>query len=99
VRQDQAQAFGRLATDREHAVVAYTHDATFSACLEPIHLINQHDHLSYFHFCGNPFGFACELFCNDRNDIYLLICPCIIQETDILFPAKNIASRNWQSGY
>jgi hypothetical protein len=48
VRQDQVQAFGRLATDREH-VVAYTHDATFSACFEPIHLINQHDQLSYFH--------------------------------------------------
>jgi hypothetical protein len=62
VRQDQVQAFGRLATDREH-VVAYTPDATFSACFEPIHLINQHDQLSYFHlFWGIPFGFACELF-------------------------------------
>ena len=62
MRQDQVQAFGRLATDREH-VVAYTPDATFSACFEPIHLINQHDQLSYFHlFWGIPFGFACELF-------------------------------------
>jgi hypothetical protein len=40
VRQDQVQAFGRLATDREH-VVAYTHDATFSACFHPIHINNQ----------------------------------------------------------
>jgi hypothetical protein len=28
--------------DREH-VVAYTHDATFSVCFDPIHIINQHD--------------------------------------------------------
>jgi hypothetical protein len=55
MRQDQVQAFGRLATDREH-VVAYTHDATFSAGFEPIHLVNQHDQLSYFHFGGIPFG-------------------------------------------
>src|SRR5580700_2830487 len=35
---------------------------------------------------------------NDRNDIYLLICPCIIQESDILLSTKNIASGNGQSG-
>jgi hypothetical protein len=70
VRQDQVQAFGRLATDRKH-VVAYTHDATFSACFEPIHLINQHDQLSYFHFFGGEsFGFACELFA--RRNGYLM---------------------------
>jgi hypothetical protein len=55
VRQDQVQAFRRLAIDREH-VVAYTHDATFSAGFEPIHLVNQHDQVSYFHFGGIPFG-------------------------------------------
>src|SRR5580704_2555188 len=33
------------------------------------------------------------------NDIYLLICPCIIQESDVLLSTKNIASRNRQSGY
>ena len=27
---------------------------------------------------------------NDRNDIYLLVCPCIIQESDILLSTKNI---------
>ena len=32
---------------------------------------------------------------NDRNNIYLLICPCIIQESDILLSTKNIASCNW----
>ena len=36
---------------------------------------------------------------NDRNDIYMLICPCIIQESDILLSTKNIASGNGQSGY
>jgi len=62
VRQDQVQAFGRLATDREH-VIAYTHDATFSACFEPIHLINQHDQLSTFTCLGgDPSGFAGRLF-------------------------------------
>src|SRR3984893_8205241 len=36
--------------------------------------------------------------CNDRNDIYILVCPCIIQESDILLATKNIASGNGQSG-
>ena len=36
---------------------------------------------------------------NDCNDIDMLVCPCIVQETDILFSTKNIASRNGQSGY
>jgi hypothetical protein len=36
------QTVTRLAADRDH-VVAHTHDATFSACFEPIHVINQHD--------------------------------------------------------
>src|SRR5271168_1582247 len=31
---------------------------------------------------------------NDRNDIYLVICPCIIQESNILLSTKNIASCN-----
>ena len=31
---------------------------------------------------------------NDRNDIYLLVCPSIIQESDILLSTKNIASGN-----
>src|SRR6266446_6020497 len=26
---------------------------------------------------------------NDRNDIYALVCPCMIQENDILLSAKN----------
>src|SRR6202035_1560864 len=29
--------------------------------------------------------------CYDWNDIYLLICPCIIQESEILLSPKNIA--------
>src|SRR5580704_4573702 len=33
---------------------------------------------------------------NDRNDIYVLIRPCIIQESDIFLAAKNIASGNGQ---
>src|SRR5271165_3739304 len=36
---------------------------------------------------------------NDCNDIYLLLRPCIIQESDILLSTKNIASCNGQSGY
>ena len=36
--------------------------------------------------------------CNDRNDIYILVCPRIIQESDILLSTKNIASGNGQSG-
>src|SRR5271157_960883 len=36
---------------------------------------------------------------NDYNDIYLLVCPGIIQESDILLSTKNITSRNGQSGY
>ena len=36
--------------------------------------------------------------CNDRNDIYILVCPGIIQESDILLSTKNIASGNGQSG-
>src|SRR5271165_5203605 len=36
---------------------------------------------------------------NYCNDIYLLICPCIIQEIDILLSTKNIASGNGQAGY
>ena len=28
---------------------------------------------------------------NDSNDIYMLVCPCIIQERDILVSTKNIA--------
>src|SRR4029077_14369071 len=35
--------------------------------------------------------------CNDRNDIYILVCPCIIQKSDILLSTKNIASGNGQS--
>src|SRR5258707_5305050 len=27
---------------------------------------------------------------NDRHDIYLLVCPCVIQEGDILLSTKNI---------
>jgi hypothetical protein len=37
------QAFTRLASDRDH-VIAQTHDATFSACFDSIHIINQHDY-------------------------------------------------------
>src|SRR5215469_17152816 len=36
---------------------------------------------------------------NDCNDIYILVCPRLIQEGDILFSTKNIASGNGQSGY
>src|SRR5215469_8057404 len=31
---------------------------------------------------------------NDCNDVGILICPCTIQESDILLSAKNIASGN-----
>jgi hypothetical protein len=33
---------------------------------------------------------------DDRNDIYLLICPSIIQESDILLSPENLTSCNWQ---
>src|SRR5215471_21801917 len=35
---------------------------------------------------------------NDCNDVDILICPCTIQESDILLSAKNIISCNGQSG-
>src|SRR5208282_4309781 len=31
---------------------------------------------------------------NDCNDVDILVCPCTIQESDILLPTKNIASCN-----
>jgi hypothetical protein len=31
---------------------------------------------------------------NDCNDIDMLVCPCIIEESDILLSPKNIASSN-----
>jgi hypothetical protein len=34
---------------------------------------------------------------NDGNDIYLLVRPGTIQESDILLSTKHIASRNGQS--
>ena len=34
---------------------------------------------------------------NYCNDIYILVCPCIIQESDILLSIENIDSRNGQS--
>src|ERR1700730_183428 len=36
---------------------------------------------------------------NDCNDIYILVCPCGIQKSDILLSTKDIASCNGQSGY
>src|ERR1700732_4765474 len=36
---------------------------------------------------------------NDFNDIYILVCPCGIQKSDILLSTKDIASCNGQSGY
>src|ERR1700746_1816742 len=36
---------------------------------------------------------------NNCNDIYVLVCPGIIQKSDILLSTKNIASGNGQSGY
>src|SRR5271165_1684936 len=36
---------------------------------------------------------------NDCNDVDILVCPCTIQESDVLLSTKNIASRNRQSGY
>src|ERR1700730_739208 len=36
---------------------------------------------------------------NDCNDIYMLVCPGIIQESDIFLSTKNIASCNGQSRY
>ena len=33
------------------------------------------------------------------HNIDLLVCPCIVQETDVLFATKNITSCNGQSGY
>src|SRR5208282_5130435 len=36
---------------------------------------------------------------NNCNNIDLLVCPCIVQETDVLFTTKNITSCDGQSGY
>src|ERR1700722_9145161 len=35
---------------------------------------------------------------NDRNDIYILVCPRSIQESNILLSTKHIASGDGQSG-
>src|SRR5271165_2657314 len=35
---------------------------------------------------------------NDGNYVDILVCPCTIQESDILFSTKNITSGNRQSG-
>src|SRR4029077_2764061 len=35
---------------------------------------------------------------NNCGNIDLLVCPCIVQETDVLFTTKNITSCNGQSG-
>src|SRR5260370_5204082 len=32
--------------------------------------------------------------CNNCNDVDILVCPCIIQESDILLSTKNITSGN-----
>src|SRR3974377_2420702 len=32
---------------------------------------------------------------NDGNDICMRVCPCVIEESDILFSAKNGASSDW----
>src|ERR1700693_5629668 len=36
---------------------------------------------------------------NDCYHINILVCPCAVQKSDVLFPTKNIASSNGQSGY
>ena len=36
---------------------------------------------------------------NDRNDIYIRVCPHIVQKSDIFLSTKKIASCNRQSGY
>ena len=36
---------------------------------------------------------------NYCNDIYILVSPCVIQESNIFFPSKKIASCDGQSGY
>src|SRR5208337_5290570 len=36
---------------------------------------------------------------NDCNDVDILVCPCTIQESDILLSTKNVAPGNGQSGY
>src|SRR6516164_10909130 len=36
---------------------------------------------------------------NYRDNVYTVICPDIIQESNILLSPKNIASRNGQPGY
>src|SRR5271165_5972844 len=36
---------------------------------------------------------------NDCNDVDILVCPCTIQESDILLSTKNVGSGNGQSGY
>src|SRR6516165_10112987 len=32
---------------------------------------------------------------NDSHDIYMRVCPSVIQESDIFFSAKNSASGDW----
>src|SRR5580693_145435 len=36
---------------------------------------------------------------NDGNDVDILVCPCVVQKSDVLFPTKNIASSNGQFGH
>src|SRR5258707_10777821 len=44
-------------------------------------------------------GFSDSSPGNDCNDVDIVVCPCTIQESDILLSTKNIASCNGQSGY
>src|SRR5271165_1681683 len=49
-RHNYLQAVARSAADHDH-VVAQTHYSTLMPCLDPIHILYQHDYLSYLH-CG-----------------------------------------------
>src|SRR5271165_274862 len=65
VRQDQLQAFARSAADHHH-VTPYAHYSTFAACLDSIHILYQHDYLSYLH-CGR--GSFSSYFCHSGGSV------------------------------
>src|SRR5271165_1836719 len=64
-RHNYLQAVARSAADHDH-VVAQTHYSTLVPCLDPIHILYQHDYLSYLH-CGR--GSFSSYFCHSGGSL------------------------------
>src|SRR5271165_1080629 len=64
-RHNYLQAVARSAADHDH-VVAQTHYSTFVPCLDPIHILYQHDYLSYLHCAWGSFS---SYFCHSGGSV------------------------------